>query len=1027
MAQDVEKKMPDAVGVMGGYKTVDYGKVANENAKHRATGGGVWEPGAYNLGGREHHSAGNAVGGSQMLVDPTDWAALVQAHAQMTNPYGASGANKMGTPGATGVVPAANLAVPKLVQANAPQMKQGSSLHDAVQTGKDVASLAQSGSDLKKLAEKQLADKPKPDAKPDATSKADLPSAKANPVSLESQSGDSSGFKIPEGNTLPSSNNVGEELTPPDATPDLEGFFAYGGVVPRNHFDTGGYSDPYKLPDPTGEQLPSDTLKASEESKDESEREAPKPGKTGGGGGDSTMSDIGAAASIFGTAAKILPFFLASGGVVPREHHADGDKVGDGGGSDDSAPEAPASRQYMTYLTDKKGYSPTAAAAIIGNAYHESGGLNPEILGDSGKSLGLFQFHQAGEQPAFRQWASENKRDVKNPYAQIDFVDSQLRGPYLSVLDKMNNASSASEASSHFMRGYERPKEGQTAGENARASFAETLAGGKDLPNGMRNLGQSFAGPQPEKSTNRRGSSLGDVFEEMTSDAIPSNSNFWIPALSALATAAASRAPTRGQALAEGVLGGVAGYQQNIKQQAELAKGVMDLVKDRFVVGYDSTSGQQTLFDKMSKQYVDPNAMRATVAGMLKARGIDPKAYGYDTAQTGASSSGGGGGNEPMTVVKGPVQQPAATGTAQPAGQPTTQPMEANQSGQTSKPEAIKMQAQGINAIPFNATTNQAIDYALQHPSEFGLDNPERNVPQMLSEYKRLMAAANAASTQGAPADVVRNLQEQANQQRTMAMNIAEKAVDVAITRNNDAVKNDITSASNFESESSKRMASYQPIRSELVRMGHILEDYKSGRGAEALADLGGVAQRLGISSSDIAKNSANFDELYKLSMQQALGAMSENGFQRAPKTMADKELATVPSASIQPGAAYALLGRKIGEMDWLNARDNEYIKNHRQTPPSQFMQNWNQNPQSKIEPYIRNAFHNDVPAGTGVTAEDINSQRRTWGEYTPPNIRQKQQQQQSQMPSVKNDADYNSIQSGQSYVAPDGSVRVKR
>ena len=47
MAQDVEKSHPDAVGLAGGYKTVDY-KKATEDAVHKATGGGMTDD-AYSM------------------------------------------------------------------------------------------------------------------------------------------------------------------------------------------------------------------------------------------------------------------------------------------------------------------------------------------------------------------------------------------------------------------------------------------------------------------------------------------------------------------------------------------------------------------------------------------------------------------------------------------------------------------------------------------------------------------------------------------------------------------------------------------------------------------------------------------------------------------------------------------------------------------------------------------------------------------------------------------------------------------
>ena len=72
MADEVEKKHPEAVGLAGGYKTVDYDKIANDN---RAEGGAVGpqhEGLGFGLGGREHHAYGRAVGQDFSGYDPYD-------------------------------------------------------------------------------------------------------------------------------------------------------------------------------------------------------------------------------------------------------------------------------------------------------------------------------------------------------------------------------------------------------------------------------------------------------------------------------------------------------------------------------------------------------------------------------------------------------------------------------------------------------------------------------------------------------------------------------------------------------------------------------------------------------------------------------------------------------------------------------------------------------------------------------------------------------------------------------------------
>jgi hypothetical protein len=157
MAQDVEKKHPDAVGLMGGYKTVDY-KKATEGAErtHKDMGGGLMPDGfdPNSMGGAvtmdmagEGFERGGYVGGG--LVDSNDWAQIVAANKQALGVYG--GQQPMGgAPGATGIVPAATIYVPKPIEAAKMSMpaQRPSGLSTAMQTGKDIAGAYKGGKDF---------------------------------------------------------------------------------------------------------------------------------------------------------------------------------------------------------------------------------------------------------------------------------------------------------------------------------------------------------------------------------------------------------------------------------------------------------------------------------------------------------------------------------------------------------------------------------------------------------------------------------------------------------------------------------------------------------------------------------------------------------------------------------------------------------------------------------------------------------------------------------------------------------------
>jgi GH24 family phage-related lysozyme (muramidase) len=119
MAQDVEKKHPEAVYDMGGVKGVDY-KQATEHAERperysgglvpASQGGSVYEPGAYARGGYN-------IGGD--VVDPNDLQAIIAQQQQAFGPFsegGLYGGSQHETPfaNAKGIVPQSRMHVPKL-------------------------------------------------------------------------------------------------------------------------------------------------------------------------------------------------------------------------------------------------------------------------------------------------------------------------------------------------------------------------------------------------------------------------------------------------------------------------------------------------------------------------------------------------------------------------------------------------------------------------------------------------------------------------------------------------------------------------------------------------------------------------------------------------------------------------------------------------------------------------------------------------------------------------------------------------
>ncbi len=131
LAQEVEKKHPDAVGLAGGYKTVDYGKATHDaERQRRASGGG--------LVGAEDAYRGFADGGMPGF-DPQMAQTMLAAQTGMFGPYLTAGGLGGGNPR----VPSATLPVGHLMVASGSLPTQPSALENA----KDVADLASSAKD----------------------------------------------------------------------------------------------------------------------------------------------------------------------------------------------------------------------------------------------------------------------------------------------------------------------------------------------------------------------------------------------------------------------------------------------------------------------------------------------------------------------------------------------------------------------------------------------------------------------------------------------------------------------------------------------------------------------------------------------------------------------------------------------------------------------------------------------------------------------------------------------------------------
>jgi len=162
MAQNVEKRHPENVGLAGGYKTVDYDAVADRAAEagekqHAAHGGQIHSEGGVVLPfrAREGFATSGGVGitnpGVAAGFDPDFIKALLsERQGQYSAMYGQPGVpfGAQGSPGSKGVVPAP-MGVAKPLTPASPPPRQQSSTDSAMATGSKIASLYGAGKQVK--------------------------------------------------------------------------------------------------------------------------------------------------------------------------------------------------------------------------------------------------------------------------------------------------------------------------------------------------------------------------------------------------------------------------------------------------------------------------------------------------------------------------------------------------------------------------------------------------------------------------------------------------------------------------------------------------------------------------------------------------------------------------------------------------------------------------------------------------------------------------------------------------------------
>lgn len=1008
MAQDVEKHHPEAVGVMGGYKTVDYGKATEDSERpERAAGGvipnsmggGVWHPDAYAGGG---------------LVDGDDMKAILQAQQAGFGPFGGQGSgvyggSGVGTPGGKmqGIVPQASLPVPKLVTAGSPPARQASGMSQAASTGANIASTGKAAIDFKNWVS-GLGSKPAEKTNNGAATAPVAQTSKDIPVSETGKAIPVPGAK-PDPNAYKGPTRVGDagdlggatRLASADDIPifgsdDLSIFAARGGVIPFRHHRAGGGVNPYELSDDMS-YIPTSVLKEGEEEADQAAGQFKKNTGQGGGGhgGGSGLGDLASLASLGKTAYSLgssameyLPmlFALKDGGVVPRHGYALNGAVDPTSDQPEYDPRSDmpsenavetAARPDEKLVTPVKEISAPVdeAQAIIDrarevHAQKESGGKY-DILGPI-----IPRGAYAGQRPVGRYQVMEGnigpwtKTALGKEMTPEEFRrDNDAQDTVFNKIwgDNYRKFGNVPDAVSMWASG--RPA---AEGAKTRDIVFGTSTGAYIDDATRKILGKDFKPSEPGVSREPpigRGSTLGDVFSKITPDSIPSNENFWIPALAGVGSMLASSRPTFLGALGEGLVGGVSGYQTMQKQHAEMAKGVMDLIKDRFVTGEDR-AGNTTFYDKVLGKFVDPSHVQTVGASMLSNLGINPKSYGFGSEALGVS----GATASPRTIAGGPSAPAAPVAPATAATEKTA-------------PDATPVPATEVKteaATPvnkdnlFGKSESELIGIAKQRPDLFPGLTGDRDPRLLQAEIDRQTMHAESLSSKGQPQQAAIEKQ-QADEKQKRLDKYLEQAVALQYKQNEKIAEASAKTYSDYKTDVDKRAGNYSSHELKLKRLADINADFQSGALAGAQSKLASYIKGTPLERllpSDWRDQPGQYGEAYKIALVEALQAMSEDKLVRAPKVGVETEMARVPSPDNDTAAVYAIIGSTWGDVLKQKQMDADFAKAPPGTNPGDFAREWSK--RNDTTKFYRDAF-NQITPHKDITPKYIQSLQETY------------------------------------------------
>lgn len=1031
IAQDVLERGKPGVGMdKSGYLTVNYRDATDDAAAMASMGGAVEEPGNYERGGY--------VGGG--LVGSEDIKSILASQAQAFAPfsqaglYGGQGAGA-GTPGGSGVVPSAKLPVPKLVTASAAPSQQASGMSQAISTGKGLADLYQAGKGLK--AEFMPSDIDKAKQLKDAEAlkpyleKVQQAGAKAYgglvPRGGFAEGGtpeDQDDGSMPYGNDAVGGNQdiLGDVVK--SGSQHIQSLKTPGAPAPGGGGSSSGLGQAATLLGSGTSALKGlsslkegfsglgSALGLGEGAAGAAAAGEAAAGAAGAAGGiGSTLGAAGSALGSIGTGvAQVLPFLAmlsderAKENIEPVGKTFDGQNIyrydmGDGKTRigllaqevlkhhPDAVGERPDGLLTVDYQRATEDAAPFAYGGLVPRQAHADGEeVVPTPPADIPED---YDAQLAKTMSAIKRIESGGKYDITGPAsrkgdkpygayqvmgANIPSWSEEALGRRLTPEEFLADPEAQDTIAKHrmglYLSQHKDPKQVasmwfsgrpiEKAGESADVlgttvpryvSMFDKYYGGAesaDVPSkGARET--QYRAPEAGLPSQSFLDSLG---EKATSE------RYLVPAISFLGSMLASKSPFLGQAIGEGLVGGVAGYQSMQKQQMEMAKNLIDVVGNRFerqIVGNDVIYR-----NKLTGAEVPANQMQSTIYSMFKKAGLQPEQYGV--LPPGAPTAPGAAGAVMKTAEAGKPAGPAGGAPA---------PAEAK----AAAPAAAKPLTE------MNET--QLRRYIENNPEQFGLI--EADDPRAIrAKIAALKGRAEDYRTKLNDNAAAQEADRQAQVEQARLDGLLEAAAKQQSAVNTKLNEQQAKQAGDYENEILRRDELFKRAENNWKRLGDIYQDFTTGRATNFKAELASWAEGLNLPLPNLDKklaDAANYDAAMKITMQEVYDAMARENLVRAPAASAKGLSQTVPGANLTPGAVYEIIGKNLGEMNYVRQRDQAYLEQARGTSPVRFISSYDaKNPYNLKEQVARGL--SQVPVSKDTPRETIDSLYRTYGPY---------------------------------------------